>query len=170
MKLPILEEQFKEKEICEEFLGYCRKLRISPKQWFFQRNMTNDCYPAASSRKRRALQSQNGAISFSLAQNGETSSYTASKTLGACYSSGNLYILKTLENSADEIIGCAFIKNGELALDEEETVAAASSFKSAIKSAPLSGWVQKSAFSPTELYLKQGTAKSKKAFIRLKRR
>ena len=128
MKLPILEEQFKEKEICEEFLGYCRKLRISPKQWFFQRNMTNDCYPAASSRKRRALQSQNGAITFSLAQNGETSSYTASKTLGACYSSGNLYILKTLENSADEIIGCAFIKNGELALDEEETVAAASSF------------------------------------------
>ena len=128
MKLPELNEQYKEKEVCEEFLGYCRKLRISPKQWRFQKNMTTDFYPAASTRGRRSLQSNNPAISFSLTENGQTVSCTASQTLGACYSSGDLYLLKSLENSSNQIIGCAFIKNGELAFSESETVQIAALF------------------------------------------
>ena len=128
MKLPILDEQYKEKEVCDEFLGYCRKLRISPKQWRFQKNMTTDYYPAASTRNRRSLQSNNLPQSFTLTENGESVSYTAFQTLGACYSSGNLYLLKSLINSSNQSIGCAFIKNGELAFSEAQSVSMAALF------------------------------------------
>ena len=129
MKLPILDEHYKEKEVCEEFLGYCRKLRISPKQWHFQRNMTTDFYPAASTRNRRSLQSNNPALNFSVTENGQTASFKASQTLGACCSSGDLYLLKSLENSSNQIIGCALFKNGELALSEAQTVETAALFE-----------------------------------------
>ena len=103
-----------QKETLEAFSGYCKTLRNSPTEWYDQKNMSMDFYPAASPRARRSLQSENtdNSITEAVLQN-EENVFTAFNTLGAAYVNGALYVLKNVKNAENELVGCCFIKDGE---------------------------------------------------------
>ena len=119
MRIPVLKEHITARDNIQEFSGLCRRLRISPSQWQSQRNMSSSAYPAAGVRAHRSLQTQNAPNTISQAVSdvsqgiSEESAFTAYGALGAEYVSGDLYILKSVKNSQNQPLGCAFIKNGE---------------------------------------------------------
>ena len=128
MKLPILETRKSVKENTESFSGYCRKIKNSPSEWFNQKNMTTDYYPAASPREKRSLQFNNLQNSITETDlnpvSGEASQtvYTAYETLNANYIGDDLYVLKKVKNGQNEDVGCCFIKNGENIVSSAEVI------------------------------------------------
>ena len=116
MRLSVLNETPSYKDNCEEFLGYCKKLRAASNQWYEQKNMSCDEYPLAAVRQRRSIQMKNreSVVTHNVSLfDGASETLSAYGMLGAEYLSGDLYILKRLKNSSDEDIGALFVKNGE---------------------------------------------------------
>ena len=116
MRLSVLNETPSYKDNCEEFLGYCKKLRAASNQWYEQKNMSSDAHPLASVRQHRSIQLKNSesTVSHNVSLfDGEAEELSAYGVLGAEYLSGDLYVLKKLKNSSNEDVGALFVKKGE---------------------------------------------------------
>ena len=113
MRLPVLEAQDFTKENTEAFSGYCHKLKCVSGEWYDEKNMSTDYFPAASPRCRRSVQL--GSASNSVTENASTNNsatHTASGALGAEYLDGDLYMLKRVKNLSEQSLGACYIKNG----------------------------------------------------------
>lgn len=102
MRLPQFNELAQSKEMLEEFGGYNHNLRINNGEWYDQKNMCTDYYPAASSRGRRYKTAELGErqiypLSLGLSvKNPHDSAYgnwrlTPSNSVDAIYSLQDLY-------------------------------------------------------------------------------
>ena len=99
MKIPVLNELPAIKDNIEEFKGYNHNLRTEPGEWFNQKNMTTDFYPAASPRNKRSVQQKNESNSVVLNTSGTDITIKALEdNKGVCYLDNSLYTLHPLEH------------------------------------------------------------------------
>ena len=109
MRLPELTEIATAKDNTEEFKGYNHNLRNGVGEWYNQKNMTTDYYPAASPRDKRARQIFASTPSISTGVN----TYKAGKTLAMAYTDERLITLQKFAKGSEDA-GCVFVDNGDI--------------------------------------------------------
>lgn len=84
----------------EEFRGINRNIRISDGEWFNQKNMTSDFYPATSTRNKRSIQQINQSSEL-IAENSQTVSAGAESS-GLCSFDNKIFSLRKIRHENND--------------------------------------------------------------------
>ena len=113
MKIPVLTENEASKDLTEEFKGLDHNIRTAPGEWFNQKNMSTDFYPAASPRGKRSVQQATAESSTTAnVDNTDVVIKALAENKGMCYTDGSLYTLHPLKYG-DDNKGYWFFKGNE---------------------------------------------------------
>ena len=121
MRLPELTEMATAKDNTEEFKGYNHNLRNEVGEWYDQKNMTTDYYPAASPRDKRSIQENSTNITIveeiNTISNTKINKIMVKDILAIAFTDNKLISLRIVYEN-EEQIGCLFM-NGEKIVAKE---------------------------------------------------